>query len=453
MQKGFILACTVCCLLLFQSLWAAESVADANKAKRQRERVIQLITALTDSRQRVNEQAITALAQVGAPALADLSVLARDEQPTLRLRVTLVVTQIDAPEATALLLSLSQDSVAAVREVAALGLGRKKGDDVLRRLAVLIEDEEAGVRESAALAMGFVDDGRAIRLLANSLVAEHVPETAMPDQEREIARAKSAKYESLKSLVLRPQQLPWVARYINQLHGPALQYILELTWELGDPRLCEPLLTVFDRDVSLKAHNAAAKSLQANGDSRCLGVLCRIAGSKDGPRQEAARTLSLLTGHEAKAGKAWTLWWRDHREAVQKLHARDAFLAKLHDVSYVPTRAELSAFPVKNLSSLLEGVLGEGAKHWPAQALAAIRIDDPSRWTQFLLDQYGQEGDEVRRVGILLLLYELGDPKAVPLLSDRYALMNKSMKQAEKLGDLRKSWNSERLVLKLFTEQ
>ena len=192
----------------------------------------------------------------------------------------------------------------------------------------MIEDDEPGVRESAALAMAFVDDGRAIRLLANSLIAEHVPESALPDQERHIAKAKSAKYESLKSLVLRPNQVPFVARYINQLHGPALLTLLELTWGIGDPRLCEPLQQVFTRDVSMAAHNAAAKSLQANGDSRCIGALCRIAGGNDGPRQEAARTLSLLTGHEAGPGQAWTLWWRDHREKVAALYKRDSFMAQ-----------------------------------------------------------------------------------------------------------------------------
>ena len=126
---------------------------------------------------------------------------------------------------------------------------------------------------------------------------------------------------------------------------------------------------------------------------------------------------------------------------------------KLHNPTYKPQPADLQAFKVKDLSFLLEGVLGDGAKHWPGRALAAIRIDDPKRWTNYLMERYAEDVDEVRRVGILLLLYQLGDPKVRPILADRYQLMNKSMKKAEELGDLQKSWNSERLVLKLFTEQ
>ena len=126
MRRSVICLYLVCvCVLTCAPLWAASSNAE-HKAKRQRARIIQLMTALTDSRQRVHEQAITGLAQVGEAVLGDLAVLARDEQATLRLRVTLVVTQINSPKATALLLELSKDKEAAVREVAALGLGRKR---------------------------------------------------------------------------------------------------------------------------------------------------------------------------------------------------------------------------------------------------------------------------------------------------------------------------------------
>ena len=441
------------CFSIFGSLNAAEARPLSEAEKKQRQlRISQMINGLTDSRERMHDAAIDGLAAMGEPALPDLLVLTKNESPSLRLRVALVLTKMSTNKSAIPLIRLSEDKIDAVREVAALGLGRKKGDDVLRRLAVMLNDEVPAVRESAAIAMGFVDDGRGIRLLANSYVAEHIPENMLPDLERAVRRAKSAKHSSLKALVNRPHQMDYVIRYLNQLHGPALHSLLEITWEIGDPRLCVPLLSVFERDVDLTTMSMAAISLRANGDSRCLGVLCRIAAGKVGPRTEAARTLSALTGHQAGPGSAWDIWWRDHRAKVESMIKRDAFIADLHNPKRVPNQAELGQFAVKDLEVLVEGVLGTGAQQWPKLALRALQQDDPQRWTDYLLARHAVEGDEVRRVGLLLLIESLNDPAARAELAKRHAVINRSMRKAKETGALREAYNSERPVLGLFTE-
>ena len=452
--------CSVCglqaallalCFSLNSGLAAQE--LSQEQLKQRNQRIAQMITGLTDTRERIHERAVQGLVRMGAPAIPDLRLLAADENPKLRLRVALIVSQIEGAEAEGLLLALSKDQEAAVREVAALGLGRKSGDNVLRRLAILLDDDEPAVRESAALGIGFVDDGRGIRLLANAYVAEQVPDGLTPDVELALRRARSAQFKALRSLAIRPHNISFLGRYLQQLDGPALQTLLEVSWEIGDPRLCIPLLEVLKRDVDLTSHAYAATSLSANGDSRCLEALCKIAsGEIEGPRLEAAKTLSVLTGHQAGPGQAWMLWLRDHKEMLLKTQPRDALIARLHDPANTVTAAELQAFEPKELHILIGGILGRGAHYWPELAWRALAIDQPARWSSYLLHLHEQEPSEVRRVGLLLILYRLNDPKAFVVLKQRYETMQESMKTAAEIGSADKAHNSERLMLALFAK-
>ena len=69
-------------------------------------------------------------------------------------------------------------------------------------------------------------------------------------------------------------------------------------------------------------------------------------------------------------------------------------MAHLHDEGYVPTRAELAAFTPEELSGLVDGTIGLGARWWPALAWRAIAADDPTRWTEPLLQRYDRTYDE-----------------------------------------------------------
>lgn len=441
----------VLCSICWFSLPAAE-VTDAARQKALNQRIAVLVTALTDSRERVHERAVAALAEIGKAALPDLEILARDENPALRLRVALVLTQIDGAASRELLLQMSYDAESAVREVVTLGLGRKRHDDVLRRLAVLLNDEVPGVRESAALAVALTDDGRGIRLLANAFVMERIPENITPQLEQQLKRARTAKYDALRALCQRPHHMSFVQRYVDKLQGPMLHVLLEVTWSLADPRLCPTLISVLKKDIDLESQRRAAKSLRSNGDARCVEVLCRIAADNLGPAFEAAKALSVLTGHQSGPGKGWALWWRDHEQRIEEMIPRDAFIARLHDLDYQPTAADMQRFQPRQLEMVIDGILGDGARHWPEQAWLALQQDDPARWSAFLLQEYAEEPSEVRRVGLLLIMLRLGDPVVKPVLQKRYKRMNDQMHEQKQAGNVFAASNSERLVLELFSD-
>ncbi len=440
-------------LILCCSFAVSVDAASQESQKKLQQRIALLISGLSDMRSSVHERAIQGLSIIGKPALPDLEILSSDKNPQIRLRVALVLSQIRAEEATPLLLTLSEDPIADVREVAALGLGGKKGDTVLRRAAILLDDENPGVRESAALAMSLIDDGRGIRLLANSFVSEIVPKNVVPQLETKIKKARSAKFNSLKSLCMRAHHIDDVSKYINKLFGPALHALLEITWEIGDPRLCEPLLEVLKRDIDMESHRLATVSLRANGDSRCLKDLCIIASSNNGPRKEAAHTLSLLTGAQSGPGRTWAIWWRDNKDRVQPIIERDILIANLHDPKFKVSQEQLLQYKPKMLHMIIDGILGEGAKHWSELAWKALLQDKPERWTSYLLMAHKTESSEVKRIGLLLILHRLGDPAAKPELQKRYEAMDKLMGMAEKHGNARSASNSERLILELFAEK
>lgn len=447
----------ICALfLLFSScLSVVMAVETPSPQRSQRPAITQkmianMIEALTDERERFHSRAIRALVRVGVRCIPDLRILSTDPNPALRLRVAVVTGQIQHAQASQLLVEMGVDARSEVREVVAIALGHHKTTASLQTLAHLIQDPEPEVRESAALGLGFYGDPRAIRLLAHSYVLQAVPVGALPVDERKILRAKSAAREALFALCRRASHIDDVATLLRSMNGEALHILIEASYGIGDPRLTMPLIDVLNRNVDVESHRLAVISLRANGDSRCLETLCRIAAGGLGPQEDSAATLAQLTGHRAAPGPVWALWWRNHKGAIARLLPRDEFIAALHNPAYTVNAQELQQFKVTDLQQIIDGILGAGADHWPALAWRALQHDDPARWTAHLLQAYTGEADDVKRIGLILLLAELADPAAIKPMREQYALVSKKLKAAAKSGQ--KHGSSERLALSLFAD-
>ena len=82
------------------------------------------IAGLTDARPEVHTGAMAALIRRGQSVIPDLAVLARDQDPSLRMRVVTVLAAIGSEDATREILTLSKDPDIAVVELATLGLGK-----------------------------------------------------------------------------------------------------------------------------------------------------------------------------------------------------------------------------------------------------------------------------------------------------------------------------------------
>jgi len=407
--------------------------------------VERLIGALTDHRRGVHRPAMTALASMGPRVLADLEVLAGDNNPRVRARVAEVAADVGGERAFAILRRLVDDRDAYVREVAVLGLGAVGVDQAFDVLAPRLGDPLPGIRESAALALGQLGDPRGIPDLA--LWEQGGPEPhrlrllAGADGERQFKRLQSALRAALDSLVMQPRAIPQLREYLRSLEGVRLRAVVVATWQVGDPRLNDALVELLRRGEE-GVRIDAATALAANGDTRCLGPLCARAAEDESPlvRDAAARTLRRLTNHQAGPGRAWTLWWRDHAAEVEALHERDAFLAALHDQDRRASREELASFTPAQLMPLVDGVLGEGAPWWGRQAWHALRRDDAARWTVPLLQRYDRSASDAERVALVVLLDGLGDDTARGGLRHRYELLQDAIAVAGEMhgrGSLR----------------
>ena len=358
------------------------------------------IAALTDSRPEVHTQAMAALIRRGPAVIPDLTLLAKDQDPGLRMRVVAVLASIGGEDATREILVLSKDSDIAVVEMATLGLGKARGTGAFERLADILNAPNPHLRQAAARGLGMLGDVRGLGVLCG--YASDRDDLVRRDMRENLARVATT-----------AEAVPVLAELIASRNGTERLALIDATGGIGDPRLSPVLATILTIG-DLPAKTIAAHMLAVNGDSRAVGPLCQMAGhSADALlRDEAASTLRRLTGHTAAAGVAWELWWRDHAAEVAALEPRDRLLAELHAPSRMVTADELAVIPVDSLGQLIDGVLGQGASWWPARAFAAMSADVPARWTAVLVARIDGTLDNHQRVRLIVLLDELNDQAA-----------------------------------------
>ncbi len=415
----------VALLTIIGALPGAQSETDAFRRRLERR-----LAELTSSRKPVHRPAMRALATMGARALPDLALLSRDAAASVRARVATVVSAIDAPAGFPLLVDLARDPAALVREQAILGLGSSGESEAFAPIRAALIDPVPAVRESAALALGLLGDPRALEPLAWWRDAggelSRLQVAGRRDRPAEIKSIQQAMRASLFSIAARAGNVDDLARALEAVAVPGKLALIEASYQIGDPRLSPALSALLDhRDPQVVAD--AATALSANGDSRALSALCRVAaGRRAGiEREAAAKTLRRLTGHHAGPGQAWALWWRDHGDRVAELYARDAFIARLHDPSFAATRADLARFPASELMPLVDGFLDQGPPYWPPRALALLRRDDPRRWRAPLLERYDRaDADDRERIGLVILLHELRVPDLLAPLRARLTALD-----------------------------
>jgi HEAT repeat protein len=387
-----------------QALKGPESTVAQGKAWEQD------IAGLTDPRPEIHTQAMAALIRRGAPVVGDLTVLAKDQDPGLRMRVGAVLAAIGGDEATTEVLNLSRDRDRGVVEVATLGLGKARGPGSFERLGEILQSPDPILRQAAARGLGLHGDPRALALLCGYA----------RDRDDLVRRDMR---DNLAKVATNAAAVPVLADLIANRTGSDRLALIDATAGIGDPRLSPVLASVVGDRTDMAAATLAARMLAVNGDSRAVEALCRAAaqGRESLLRDEAAATLRRLTSHTAAGGTAWELWWRDHADEVKTLIARDALLADLHDPRRMTSATELAPFPVTVLFNLVEGALGRGPAWWPARAFAALAADDPKRWTPVLLERIEKTIDLRERVRVIVLLDALNDPGAVDGLKRLYA--------------------------------
>jgi HEAT repeat protein len=330
---------------------------------------------------------------------------------------------------------MSLDTDKRVRVLCAVGLGMAGGAGAFNRLTQLLASGDPIIRENAAKGLATLGDPRGMGVLC-TFSREN---DDLAQREMRVALAQ---------LALRITSLPTLGDLLRKRQGDDLVALIEASFPIGDPRLCVPLTDVL-KGTDEQAARYAARSLAANGDSRALGPLCQVAANATHAelRNTAAETLQQLTGYGAAAGPAWTLWWKEHREAIEALHARDELIAALHDPVHVVTRAELAAFTTDQLGAVVDGALEPGNSWWPSRAFMVLQADDRQRWTKPLLDRIAATTEPNRRLALIIILDQLGDPAAVDGFSQ---LLESDRKEgpARKISD-----GPERLALSIALQR
>lgn len=373
------------------------------------------LAGLTDHAPDVHALAIRNLIVHGPRTLPDLEVIAGDLDWRIRARVLQVAAGIGGSQAAPLALRLSRDPDPKVREAATLALGRCAGPGVRERLEELLAASEAGVREKAAQGLGALGDARAMAALC-----------AHPGDGDDLARREME--QALARLAASPDGVAEAVRLFSAgaVAGERRDALIAAVSGVGDPRLC-PALAAIAADPGPGATAwtvfAALGALDENGDSRAWEVLARCAA--DHPqaemRQAAATSLAALTGFNAGPGKAWLVWWADHRAEAAARARSDAALAAWHDPAAPVAAGDLAAFTVDELRPLLDAALMRRidrlAPWWPERAWRLIAADDPGRWAEALAaEAVALPTVQVRdRLALMIMLERLGTA-AVPAL-------------------------------------
>lgn len=364
------------------------------------------IASLTSPDPRRHNPATASLIRRGPVVLPDLAVLAEDRDWQVRARVVRVAAWIGTDAGAAIVLARSHDDILGVCEEAAMGLGQVKGPAAFPRLAEIIRAPEPDLRRAAALGLGLLGDVRGFDVLL-----------AIGHENDDLARREMR--DALTRIALRPEAVPALAERIARLRGADAAVLVDVSVQVGDPRLC-PALTGLVGAGDADLAQRAIRSLAANGDRRAVAALCRVAdGAPSSPLANvAAATLRRLTGYDAAPGPAWRLWWQQHQTEVEHLIPRDTLIAELHDAGRKATAAELERFPVAELLPLLDGALGNGPPWWSFLAFQALAADDAKRWTPLLTERIKAAPLPSQRLPLILILDQLGDPAVAKLFQE-----------------------------------
>ncbi len=380
------------------------------------------LAGLTDSDPDTYAPAVRTLVVAGQShaeaVLKDLTTIAEDPDWRVRSRVVQVLNGIGGEVAAPLTLHLSKDRESRLRELCALALGRCRGEPVLGRLLELLAAPESGIRQAAATGLTSLGDPRAI----SHLISYGADRDDLVKREMR---------QALNQLLNQPTAVDEAIHLLGNATGDRRDALLESVAITGDRRLC-PALTaiakdpgsggtpVAGRNPSVWTQFLAVRALATCGDLRACQVLIALADGEQPSdlRNQAADTLRILTGFQAQPGRAWRIWWADHAAGIQHLEAREALIAQLHDVRTPITRDQLQAFPVDELSPLVDAVLGQPAgrlsRWFPVQAMAALRLDEPRRWVVALGTRCRalSTRDQADRVGLVLMIDDLAGPDA-----------------------------------------
>ncbi len=359
------------------------------------------IADLSSNEPSAQRSGIAALIRTGPPVLGDLGVLARDQDPLLRIRVIEVAGGIGGTPPAPLMLSLSRDPERHVRQEAVLGLGLCRGPGVYERLAEALGAPAPEERDAAARAMGALADIRALSPLSH--LDQEVDDLARRDEG-----------EALQRIASQARAIPDLCQLLLTTRGQAGDALVRACAELGDPRLCPALVEVAASATSPLSRWLALQALAHDGDSRAWSMLCRTAADAVQPelREAAAASMRALTGSPGE-GQAWTVWWQDHAQAAPRQNAIDAFLAELHDPQAPIQPGRLQEYTVQELAPLIDGALGAGAAWWPARAFAAMHADEPRRWSSALTRRELATTEPTLRLALTILIDQLGGPSCL----------------------------------------
>ncbi len=402
--------------------------------------------ALTDPDPQIHAPAIRALVIRGAreaQVVKDLQVLAGDGDWRIRSRVVQVLDGIGGEASAPLLIDLSHDREARVRELATFALGKTTGPMAYRRLVELLRVPEGPIRQAAAASLGAFGNPEAIAVLSAN--DGETDDLVLRERERALAR-----------LAGQPKAVPVLLRLLPASTSVQRDILIQTAQLTGDRRLSPALAAIAvdpgagaadskRSDPSAWTQYLALNALSTCGDLRAVPPLLGLAtGTKDEVASRTAETLALITGYRAQAGSAWKLWWTDRQQDLPRWSARDELLATLHDPEFSPARDMMSAFTVQELTPLVDAVLGAPAGRlspwFPGRALEALRADDPARWTAALADRAiaAPTRQVPERLGLILLIDDLDGPQAIEDLGRILADLKKRITDEEKEAEEKK---------------
>ena len=239
------------------------------------EQAIEPLIAMFEDRD-VQESAVTALAQIGRPAVLSLIAAFTERKREVRIGAARALGQIGGTHALeALLISLREDKDRIVRARVAVALGQIGGAQAIKALvAILREGGDKIVRASAAISLGQAGGAQAIEALVATLKNK--------DEDETVWRM------AIRALGLIWNLLP-VARLSDEEATVRRDAAVALG-QLGDERAIEPLkATLRDRDEAVRR-----KAISALGRIWMLPQLVRLGDDGATERKDAAAALGQL---------------------------------------------------------------------------------------------------------------------------------------------------------------